>query len=188
MPNYYSILVRLKSLVKNYPDHKIYTTGHGLGAALSTIAGFFFAATTDLPKPITCINFGSPRVGDLRFLEAVQVLEKEESFRLLRLVNENDAITAIPSVNYYHAGFQVMMYEGNHEPHLTYPKIIDSYRNRFSRAYENSFFNNWNLMYDRGEYRERVEKDKDALQKYDFDKLYENEEMTGFSLKSAEEL
>ena len=62
---YDQIMDDLKSLLAKYPDYKIFVTGHSLGAALSSVAAFYFACDDDLPKPISCINFwwlrGIPR-------------------------------------------------------------------------------------------------------------------------------
>ena len=46
------ILADIKPLLEKYPDHKLYVTGHSLGAALSTLASFYLACDPDIPKPV----------------------------------------------------------------------------------------------------------------------------------------
>jgi hypothetical protein len=70
---YDQIMEALSPLIKKYPDHKIYVSGHSLGAALSTLAAFYLSLDPGVPKPVTCLNFASPRVGDHAFRKAVQV-------------------------------------------------------------------------------------------------------------------
>jgi predicted lipase len=83
---YDEILADIKPLLKKNPSYKLYVTGHSLGAALSTVVSFYLACEPDLPKPVTCINFASPRVGDHNFLEATRWLEKENLLRMMRVV------------------------------------------------------------------------------------------------------
>ena len=70
---YDQIVEALSPLLKKYPDHKLYVTGHSLGAAMSTIAAFYLSCDPGIPKPVTCLNFASPRVGNAAFLKTVQV-------------------------------------------------------------------------------------------------------------------
>ena len=51
----------------------VYVTGHSLGAALATLAGFYLSCDPEIPKPVSSISFASPRVGDASFLNVVQV-------------------------------------------------------------------------------------------------------------------
>jgi len=60
-------------LLEANPSHKLYVTGHSLGAALSTVVSFKLSCEESIQKPVMCINFASPRVGDAAFLEAVTV-------------------------------------------------------------------------------------------------------------------
>ena len=110
---YDEIVKDLKSVFDSDPkyskEYKLYVTGHSLGAALSTVVAFYLAcgysggSGTDssessdeaaasvvdmsfIPKPITCINFASPRVGDGNFLNGIQHLEEQGLLRMLRIV------------------------------------------------------------------------------------------------------
>ena len=176
----------IKPLLKANPGYKLYVTGHSLGAALSTIVSFYLATEDDevIPKPVTCINFASPRVGDHSFLEASTALESTGKLRFLRIVNDKDSIAMMPMLNYYHAGYQIRLSKDalKEEPEVTYPKIGDSYSNRWGRTWGNSLFASFNLSYDDGDYRERIDKHKAALEKLDLNALYGNEELTGFVL------
>jgi predicted lipase len=83
---YDEIVEDVKLLLKEHPDYKIYVTGHSLGAALSTVAAFYLTCDPDIPKPVTLLNFASPRVGGKNFLEATRYLEKKRWLRILRVV------------------------------------------------------------------------------------------------------
>ena len=83
---YDEIVVDVKRLLERYPNYKLYVTGHSLGGGLSTLVSFYLACEPDIPKPVTCINFASPRMGDPNFLQAVQELEQRRWLRMLRVV------------------------------------------------------------------------------------------------------
>ena len=108
---YDEIVKDLKSVFDSNPkyskEYKLYVTGHSLGAALSTVVAFYLACGYNgsgsgsgssesddsdavdmsfIPKPITCINFASPRVGDGNFLNGIQHLEEHGLLRMLRIV------------------------------------------------------------------------------------------------------
>jgi putative lipase involved disintegration of autophagic bodies len=74
---YDQILEDVMPLLEANPNHKLYITGHSLGAALSTVASFFLSCEKGIQTPVTCINFASPRAGDKTFLSAVTVSSKE---------------------------------------------------------------------------------------------------------------
>ena len=171
----------IQPLLDANPGYKLYVTGHSLGAALSTMVAFFLACEDSIPKPVTCLNFASPRVGDGFYLEASTALEASRRLRFLRIVNDKDPLALVPTFNFYHAGFQVRLYKDPiYEPEVTYPKLVDSWYNRWSRTWNNSLFASFNLEYDHGEYRERVDRYKEALEKLDMNKLYKDSELTGF--------
>ena len=83
-----------------HPSAPVYFTGHSLGAALATISVARF-------QGVNCAlyTFGSPRVGDDRFVRAV--LQKTP--KVFRFINCQDIVTQIPPEvalkNYYrHVG------------------------------------------------------------------------------------
>lgn len=164
------------------PGYKLYVTGHSLGAALSSIVSFYLALDESIPKPVTCINFASPRVGDAMYLEASTALQASKQLRFLRIVNDNDSLALVPFFNYFHAGYQIRLYkEAAYEPEVMYPKIVDTLSNRWSRTWSNSLFASFNVSYDHGDYRERVEQNKAFLEKMDLNLLYADSSLTGFS-------
>jgi hypothetical protein len=89
------ILKAVRDLLAKYPGYKVYVTGHSLGAGLSTIAAYYLSVEDDIPKPVTCLNCASPRVGDGNFLEAIEHLEQSSKLRHLRVAIENDSITVM---------------------------------------------------------------------------------------------
>ena len=48
-------------------------------------------------------------------------------------------------------------------------------------CFRNSIPANFNISYDHGDYRERVDKDKKYLEKMDLNALYDDKELTGFA-------
>lgn len=97
--------------------------------------------------------------------------------------NNNDTIAVMPMTNYHHIGMQVRLYkEVGREPLFTYPSEDESYRQYVGRLWQNSLITSFNLGYDHGDYRERVDKDQLSLVKYDLNDLYEDTKMTGFKL------
>jgi Lipase (class 3) len=57
------------------PGYELYICGHSLGGALATVFAFEAAAANDdlIPKPVTCITTGSPKIGNLAFVDAFEV-------------------------------------------------------------------------------------------------------------------
>ncbi|KAL3944728.1 MAG: hypothetical protein SGBAC_001199 [Bacillariaceae sp.] len=184
---YDEILEDVKLLLQEYPDYKLYVTGHSLGAALSTIVGFYLACDPDIPKPVTIVNFASPRVGGRHFLYAARWLERKRWLRVLRVVNNGDTIAAMPMTNYHHIGIQLRLFKDiGKEPRFTYPSAEETYRKYVGRLWENSVGKSFNLRYDHGDYRERVDKDKLFLIKYDMNSLYDDNELTGFNTEDTQ--
>ena len=81
----------LCSLLFLYKDKDVIFTGHSLGAALATIASFYFKYV-DRKRNIACVTFGSPRVGN-------GVLTKLFIKLVLfswRYVSGEDSVTKVP--------------------------------------------------------------------------------------------
>lgn len=74
---------------------QVYTTGHSLGGAMSTIA------CSRLPEGTICYNFGAPRVGTNSWVK-----EFNSKFKMYRFVNNNDIVPRVPPafLFYRHAG------------------------------------------------------------------------------------
>ena len=60
------VVAEIKRLNAIYPRAKLYTTGHSLGAALATIAGYVLQYDEGMPIE-GIFTFGSPRVGNDAF-------------------------------------------------------------------------------------------------------------------------
>jgi hypothetical protein len=114
----------VRALMEANPQYSLYTTGHSLGGALSTLFAFEAAADDQILKPVTCINIASPKVGNLAFRRAFQVrfcdgaevlpqarivlltvhslqfifqnLERKKHIRCLRIANHKDLVTLMP--------------------------------------------------------------------------------------------
>jgi len=99
MNKFEEILQHVIPLLNDNPGYKLYVTGHSLGGALATLFSFEVATYSEatIPLPITCISVASPKVGDESFRKAFQLLEEQGRVRHLRIVNENDPVTLIPS-------------------------------------------------------------------------------------------
>jgi hypothetical protein len=66
--------------------------GHSLGGALATIGSLYYA--TKYPeKSVSCVTFGSPRVGNPKFVELFDNRVKES----VRFVNDNDPVPCVPT-------------------------------------------------------------------------------------------
>lgn len=101
--------------------------------------------------------------------------------------NDNDTIAAMPMTNYHHIGIQLRLYkEVGKEPRFSYPSVEESYRKYVGRLWENSVLTSLNLRYDHGDYRERVDKDKLFLIKYDLNNLYDDNSLTGFNAQEKQ--
>lgn len=86
----------LNQFVHDHPEAPVYFTGHSLGAALATLAMLRFTGTN-----CALYTFGSPRVGDARFRQALLA----KSRRIFRFVNSQDIVTQVPPPGIFlHAG------------------------------------------------------------------------------------
>jgi len=174
----------LRPILKANRGYKLYITGHSLGGALAIITAFFLSCdqrSNVVPKPVTCISFGAPRVGDIKFMRAVRSLEKTRHLRYCRVVNDNDVITTIPIVQYHHAGVQVRLFRTKErKPVITYPKE-GSLPNAVQSILGNSLLTNLNTRYDHSDYRERLERHRDSLWQRSLNDIYKDRTITGFS-------
>ena len=74
------------------PNVALYVAGHSLGAALATIALPDIEANVK-PKVSALYTYGSPRVGDDRFVKAFNRSFADKSYRV---ANTSDIVTSIP--------------------------------------------------------------------------------------------
>lgn len=172
----------LRPILRANRGYKLYVTGHSLGGALAIITSFCLACDRSnlIPKPVTCISFGAPRVGDLHFMRSIRTLEQTRYLRYCRVVNDNDVITSIPILQYHHAGVQVRLFRSRkRSPDISYPKA-GSLPTAVQGLWGNSLLNNLNTRYDHSDYRERIDLHRDALWKCSLNDIYKDQSITGF--------
>lgn len=98
-------------------------TGHSLGGAMATICAgrCLLAHIPTCPQQI--ITFGSPRVGNKRYINYAKV-------DYLRWVNNNDIVTRVPPtwLGYRHTGTEMYL---NHQGKLTQPTAVQKANDRW---------------------------------------------------------
>jgi len=108
-----------------YKDYGIFVTGHSLGGALTQLLSFALAGSTitrdELPKPVIAITYGSPRVGNSIWLREYQSLEKKGHLRHIRVSNDGDRVSAVPSLGYLQTGVNIHLYP-NKKADISYDK------------------------------------------------------------------
>ena len=89
----------------------VFTTGHSLGGALSTLSAFELASKSKESgtfKDVINYSFGSPRVGNEAFCEAFNALVPT----CYRFANAKDAVTSVPRmIGFAHVGQRVTLFE-----------------------------------------------------------------------------
>lgn len=151
------------------PKHKLYVTGHGMGAALAAIFAFKMAFDSDIPLPVTCINFGCPRIGDAKFQRACNLLEISGKLRFCRVVTETDTLPTTPAkADYVHAGYLMRLGEGTAQEY--YPTVdADGSPRKGAFASTKKFTSSQS---DQVAYLESIEKNSNTLKMMDLNKLY----------------
>lgn len=90
----------VKDHVQKTPQKELWLTGHSLGAAMATLMARRFTLDTTLPTPKALFTYGSPRVGNRKYINAFN-----NALVHHRWVNEGDIVTKVPiSPWYYHCG------------------------------------------------------------------------------------
>ena len=206
----------LVPLCQAYPKYKIYVTGHHAGAGKAVLAANWWAwqqvkspsSLPSLPTPISCLTFGTPRVGDHSFLLLATDLECRRLVRSCRIVHADDAMPHWSAWGLAHAGFQVTVSEDSSsivdnrsvaKGHSTsssstfgddvtnslvsYPKLNDVCANRFMRACQNG---GWRTLphssVDMAVYMETVSAYRLALEELDVNEMYNDEAAVGFAI------
>jgi len=100
------IFEQLSDLFLEYPEYRLYATGHSLGGALSIIFAWRVACWSlpnsiegdelRIPIPVTCVTFASPKVGNIDFCKSFNHLEKKGVIRLIRITNCYDLVPRLP--------------------------------------------------------------------------------------------
>jgi len=95
---YEIILEMTAAVLRENPGYQLKVCGHSLGGALATMFAFEAAATSDdfIPKPVTCVTTGAPKVGNLDYLHAFEALEEQKKIRYIRVANFRDMVPLSP--------------------------------------------------------------------------------------------
>lgn len=81
---------QITPFIEQYKDKPLFLTGHSLGAAMATL---YAAQRIAASPPVAGLyTFGSPRVGDLAFVSA---LNQSLSGKTFRFINEEDLVTRV---------------------------------------------------------------------------------------------
>ena len=107
MNKYQEIMGHIEALFSDenrQKNYKLYVTGHSLGGALATLFSLHAAASavspdSVIPSPVCCVSVASPRVGDREFQSAFTKLEELGHLRHLRVANDRDPVTMMPSAS-----------------------------------------------------------------------------------------
>jgi hypothetical protein len=106
--NHDVITRKIKALLETYPDYHIFVTGHSLGGALSTLYGYMLS--NEIKQNITVVSFASPRVGNYDWKKTFDAKSNLDHYRI---TNNNDIVTAFPSILYYHVGNNIRLERNN---------------------------------------------------------------------------
>lgn len=90
LDQFFSVYKNLDDSVKE--NNQIVFCGHSLGGALATIGSLYYSYQYP-DKDIACVTFGSPRVGDDRFVSYFD----ERIEQSMRYVNDNDPVPCVPT-------------------------------------------------------------------------------------------
>ena len=115
-----NIWPELEGLLKEYGKTRtIWCTGHSLGAAMATLVSYRLQRTEDCPNPQALFTYGSPRVGNKKYIKAI------ESIGLLhfRFVNNADIVARVPVWPYRHFGGMYYMNHYGNLRTLTYAQL-----------------------------------------------------------------
>lgn len=90
-----------------FENYDIITCGHSLGGALATICGADISTT----NKIYTITFGSPRVGNTKFVS----IFKDHVTLCYRFIHHNDIVPTMPRINYNHVDKQIRLDDNGKE-------------------------------------------------------------------------
>ena len=123
---------------EQYPQHRIITTGHSLGAALATFAAAdirrlddpWYMANTEL------YTYGSPRVGN----EALARFLSEQSEQSYRVTSMNDVVTRMPPVHddYWHTQPEYWIRKNPDNPRPEDITVLTGYNNKKGNRHSHS--------------------------------------------------
>uniref|UniRef100_A0AC35THG2 Lipase_3 domain-containing protein n=1 Tax=Rhabditophanes sp. KR3021 TaxID=114890 RepID=A0AC35THG2_9BILA len=89
------LMTDIKSLIKQYPDYRLWITGHGIGGSLASMTALYMTNKTMIPsEKIRLVTFGEPRGSNYLFAKSI---EKHIQFRY-RVVNRKDLVANTPAI------------------------------------------------------------------------------------------
>lgn len=95
LKQYKTVRFFIHELIRDCPEiHEIIVTGHSLGGALATLCAVDLQYNFSPEKFITCVSFGSPRVGNRAFVRSYD----KRVPRTHRIVNGADIVCSVPLV------------------------------------------------------------------------------------------
>ena len=102
-----SVKKQIFNIIKPYIEKKydLYLTGHSSGSANASLLGYFISEKYPSIL-IKIITFGGPRVGNM---EWKKYFEDKHNIIHYRITNNNDIVTMIPTINYYHVGKEIFI-------------------------------------------------------------------------------
>ncbi len=123
----------LFDLLKELGSRPVWMTGHSLGAALATLAGYRYILQRDkepLGELRGIYTFGCPLVGDRQFVDGFNAQCGERSFRF---VNDRDSVTRVPPplLGYHHVNTEHVVGFDDPDISLTEP-LIDHTPRRYA--------------------------------------------------------
>jgi len=88
----------LLPILEANPGYKLRVCGHGFGAALATVFSFVASSESSslIPKPVNCVTYGCPLVGDEDFTQSYRLLESLGWLRHFRVSHDLDDIVKSP--------------------------------------------------------------------------------------------
>jgi hypothetical protein len=193
---YEEILRHLHCIIRDNPDFKIYVAGHSLGGALAKLFGLYLSTSRQalhIPKPITCVCIGSQLMGDTGFQRPFHCVERLGWIRHLRITNDGDPVCYLPPlVEYQPSGMHLRLRRrcGHivwHPSGLGMTQDSNT-RNGNSAAWSGLMGVLRSSITQGGDlfnqhmvpaYLERLELERDALQKLTLDDLYRNPDLMG---------
>jgi len=86
------VVEKVNELVQMYPNYTVQLTGHSLGGAMATFSALDIQSNVK-PVKMNVVTFGSPRVGNEKF---VQFWNKKLGRNSMRVVNRFDIVPHLP--------------------------------------------------------------------------------------------
>lgn len=177
-----SLVAALKPILKDYPKHRLFVTGHGAAAAIGQMLAFFLTfQSDDISLPISSIGFSTPRLGDANFRRACQLMEIAGKLRTCRVTTPTDATPHYPSAkDFIHAGHQVLL-DKKDGPRASYPTVENDGVPRLGR------FSKKPKDFKSAEvYSTLLQANKDQLIVMNLNKLYEDIGVQSFRIKKSD--